>query len=148
MIFDLNLEGHSTVQIIHKDVSVVSHVFCNYHSLLTLGMGFFFRILKSCTSVVNGGVCFFLFTALSTTLFLSTLTQKVYLICLSCNLCEDQTCFGMMFCLFAVELSDSLNRYLQYKVKSIKITDALINMGYSEVPQQSCFLSIEEVSDS
>lgn len=59
MTFDLNLEGHSTVQIIHKDVSVVSHVFCNYHSLLTLGMGFFFRILKSCTSVVNGGVCFF-----------------------------------------------------------------------------------------
>lgn len=59
MTFDLNLEGHSTVQIIHKDVSVVSHVFCNYHSLLTLGMGCFFRILKSCTSVVNGGVCFF-----------------------------------------------------------------------------------------
>lgn len=58
MTFDLNLEGHSTVQIIHKDVSVVAHVFCNYHSLLTLGM-FFFRNLKSCTSVVNGGVCFF-----------------------------------------------------------------------------------------
>lgn len=61
MTFDLNLEGHSTVQIIHKDVSVVSHVFCNYHSLLTLGMGCFFRILKSCTSVVNGGVCGFFF---------------------------------------------------------------------------------------
>lgn len=46
MTFDLNLEGHSTVQIIHKDVSVVSHVFCNYHSLLTLGMGFFFSYFK------------------------------------------------------------------------------------------------------
>lgn len=44
MTFDLNLEGHSTVQIIHKDVSVVSHVFCNYHSLLTLGMGVFFFV--------------------------------------------------------------------------------------------------------
>lgn len=85
MTFDLNLEGHSTVQIIHKDVSVVSHVFCNYHSLLTLGMGFFFSYFKIVHFSGKWWCVFFLFTALSTTLFLSTLTQKVYLICLSCN---------------------------------------------------------------
>lgn len=59
MTFDFNLEGHFTVQIIHKDVSVVFHVFAIIIHNLLQEWGFFFRILKSCTSVVNGDVCFF-----------------------------------------------------------------------------------------
>lgn len=46
MTFDLNLEGHSTVQIIHKDVSVVSHVFLQLSFITYFRNGFFFSYFK------------------------------------------------------------------------------------------------------